>query len=135
MNLLVHFSETEIEAAKRLRRRGLSGKPIAGHYLYDESGICKQPSPFQEKVNFVLNHPYFMGAVGGVERFEEIMLWLATWDDLREVRRDYGASDVDVTSFLNERRAIESGQERLTLCELVESCLPKAATPPAIPCD
>lgn len=131
----MHFSEAEIEAAKRLRRSGRPWEPRAGRYVYDETEFCKQTSPFQEKVYFILNHPYFMRAFGGVERFKEIMLWLPTWDDLREVLRDYGVSDVDVASFLKERRAIESGQERLALCELVESCLSGAATPPAIPCD
>ncbi len=131
----MHFSEAEIEAAKRLRRSELPWEPRAGHYVYDETEFCKQTSPFQEKVYFILNRPYFMGAVGGVERFKEIILWLPTWDDLREFLRDYGVSDVDVASFLKERRAIESGQERLALCELVESCPSNAATPPAIPCD
>ena len=131
----MHFSEAEIEAARRLRRSGLAWEPRAGHYVYDETGFCKQASPFQEKVYFILNYPYFMRAVGGVERFQEIMLWLPTWDDLREVLRDFGVSDVDVASFLTEQSAIESGQERLALYELVESCLSSGVTPPAIPCD
>ena len=135
VSLLVHFSEAEIEAAKRLRGSGLAWEPRAGHYVYDETGFCKQTSPFQEKIYFILNRPYFMRAVGGVERFKEIMLWLPTWDDLREVLRDYGVSDMEVACLLKERRAIETGQERLALCELVEACLSNAATPPAIPCD
>ena len=131
----MHFSEPEIEAARRLRRSGLSWEPRAGHYVYDATGFCKQASPFQEKVYFILNYPYFMRAVAGVERFQEIMLWLPTWDDLREVLRDFGVSDVDVASFLVEQSAIESGQERLALYELVESFLSSGVTPPAITCD
>ena len=131
----MHFCEAEIEAARRLRRSGLSWKPRAGHYVYDETRFCKQASPFQEKVHFILNYPYFMRAVGVVERFQEIMLWLPTWDDLREVLPDFGVSDVDVASFVVEQSAIELGQERLALYELVESCLSCGVTPPAIPCD
>ena len=131
----MHFSDLEIEAARRLRRRGLSWEPRAGHYVYDETGFCKQASPFQEKVYFILNYPYFMRAVGGVERFKEIMLWLPTWDDLREVLRDLGVSDSVVARFLRERKAIESGQERLALYELVEPRLSKAVTTPATSCD
>ena len=135
LSLLVTFSEAEIEAARRLRRSGLSWEPSAGHYVYDKTGVCKQASPFQEKVYFILNYPYFMRAVGGVQRFKGIMLWLPTWDDLRGVLRGFEVSDVDVASFLRERKAIESGQERLALYELAESCLAKAATTPATPCD
>ncbi len=131
MSIAVRFSEAEIEAARRLRRNGLSWTPRAGHYVYDETGFCKQASPFQEQVYFILNYPYFMRAVGGVQRFTEIMLWLPTWDDLREVLRDFGVSDLEVASFLRERRAIESGQERLALYEMVESCLSGEVAPPA----
>ncbi len=131
----MHFSEAEIEAARRLRRGGLRWEPQAGHYVYDETGFCKQASPFQEKVYFILNYPYFMKAVGGVDRFKDIMLWLPTWHDLRQVLRDFRVSDGDVASFLRERGAIESGQERLALYEWVESLLPDAQTPPTIPRD
>ena len=132
---MMRFSEQEIEAARLLRRSGLAWEPKAGHYDYDETGFCKQTSPFQEKVYFILNYPYFMKAVGGVERFTEIMLWLPVWDDLREILRDFGVSDIDVANLLRERRAIEVGNERLVLYELVESCLSNAVSPPAAPCD
>ena len=131
----MNFGQAEIEAARRLRRSGLSWEPRAGHYVYDETGFCKQASPFQEKVYFILNYPYFMRAVGGVESFKEIMLWLPTWDDLREVLRDLGVSDADVARLLRKRKAIESAQERLALYELVESRLSKAVTTPATSCD
>ena len=104
------FSEAEIEAARRLRRSGLSWEPSAGHYVYDKTGFCKQASPFQEKVYFILNYPYFMRAVGGVQRFKGIMLWLPTWDDLRGVLRDFGVSDVDVASFLRSARQSNLGR-------------------------
>ena len=135
VSLVVTFSEAEIEAARRLRRSGLWWEPSVGHYVYDKTGFCKQASPFQENVYFILNYPYFMRAVGGVERFKEIMLWLPTWDDLRGVIHRFGVSDVDVACFLRERKAIESGQELLALYELVESCLVKAVTTPATPRD
>ncbi len=124
----MRFSEAEIEAARRLRRGGLSWEPRAGHYVYDETGFCKQSSPFQKQVYFILNYAYFMRAVGGVERFKELMLWLPTWADLRELLHDFEVSDVAVASFLAERRAIETGQEYLELCALVESCLAKQVT-------
>lgn len=131
----MNFSDMEIVVARQLRRHGLSWEPRAGHYVYDETGFCPQASPFQEKVYYILNYSYFMRAVGGVQRFKEIMLWLPTWDDLREIVRDLEVSDADVARFLRERQAIESGQERLALYELVDSCLSKAVMTPTISCD
>ena len=118
---MLRFSNEEIRAAKRLRDCGLNWEPAAGHYVYDETGFCKQASPFQENVYFILNYPYFMRAVGGVERFKEIMLWLPTWDDLRQILRDLGVADSRVVEALQNRSAIESGTERLALYELAET--------------
>ena len=131
----MRFSDAEIEAARRLRSGGLSWEPKAGHYVYDETGFCKQTSPFQERVYFILNYPYFIRTVGGVQRFKEIMLWLPTWDDLREILREFGVTDFDVACSLAEQKAIESGREREALYEMVETCLSKGVTPPAIHCD
>lgn len=117
------FSQTEIELARQLRRDGLSWKPQAGHYVYDETEFCNQPSPFQERVYFVLNYPYFMKAAGGVERFKEIMTWLPTWDDAREILRSQRVSNEQVLDYLHECRAIESGSERLALYRLIARAL------------
>ncbi|OUT60885.1 MAG: hypothetical protein CBB71_06360 [Rhodopirellula sp. TMED11] len=131
----MRFSDLEIEAARRLRRGGLSWVPRAGNYVYDETGLCKQASPFQDKLYYILNDPYFTRAVGGVVRFKEIMLWLPTWDDLRGGLRGLGVYDADVARLLRERKAIKSGQERLALYELLESRLFNAFTTPATSCD
>ena len=117
----MYFSDLEIEAARRLRQLGIPWEPRAGHYVFDETGSCSHASPFQEKVFFILNYDYFMRLVGGLERFKQIMLWLPTWEDLRQILRERGLSDVVVAKYLAEQQAIEAGQERLALYRLVES--------------
>ena len=117
------FSEQEIEMARSLRQRGLAWEPRAGHYVFDETGFCKQASPFQDGVYFILNYPYFMRAVGGVDRFKEIMLWLPTWDDLRALLQEFGVSDQEVAEYLHSGRFFESGGERLALYQMVGNCL------------
>ncbi|TWU56268.1 hypothetical protein [Rubripirellula reticaptiva] len=126
----MRFTEDEIVAAKRLHECGLPWEPQAGHYVFDETGFCEQSSPFQEKVYFILNYSYFMRIVGGVKRFTEIMVWLPTWEDLREVLRDLGLSDIEVANYLDERQATGLGSERLALYQLVQDCLSKSATSP-----
>lgn len=119
----MQFSDEEIRLAQELRDRGLPWEPKAGHYVYDETGFCKQPSPFQNKVYFVLNYNYFMKAVGGVDRFKEIMIWLPTWDDAREILRNSGISDMQLSQYLHDQHAIERGKERIALYELIASFL------------
>lgn len=126
----MQFSNEEVELARQLREAGLAWEPQAGHYVYDETGFCKQTSPFQEKVYFILNYDYFMKAVGGVERFKQIMLWLPTWDDARRQLKSLGVSDLRVADRLEQTRAIEQGNERYILYQLIESALAEQTAQP-----
>jgi hypothetical protein len=119
----MNFTDEEIQLAKQMRTQGLNWGPKAGNYVYDETGFCKQPSPFQEKVYFILNYDYFMKAVGGVERFKEIMIWLPTWYDARQILRTFEVSNENILEHLNGQRAIEQGHERLALYQLISSLL------------
>lgn len=119
----MNFTDEEIQLAKQMRTQGLNWEPKAGNYVYDETGFCKQPSPFQEKVYFILNYDYFMKAVGGVKRFKEIMIWLPTWYDARQILRTFEVSDENILEHLNGQRAIEQGHERLALYQLISSLL------------
>lgn len=115
----MRFSETEIDLARQLQRDGFTWEPKAGNYVYDETGFCQQPSPFQDRVYFILNYPYFMRAVGGVDRFKEIMTWLPTWDDAREILRSLDVSDQLILEHLSNENAIQNGTERLVLYKLI----------------
>lgn len=76
------------------------------------------------------NYPYFMKTVGGLERFKEIMVWLPTWYDAREIVRRLDVSDQEVFAHLRETEAFESGRERLALYNLIASRI--AAAPTAV---
>lgn len=115
------YADEEIRLAKLFRDQGLAWEPRAGHYVYDDTGFCKQASPFQEKVYFILNYEYFMKKVGGVERFKEIMIWLPTWHDAREILRGLGVTGEKIAHRLGETQAIQLGTERLVMYELIAS--------------
>lgn len=124
----MQFTDEEIKLARQLREAGLAWEPQAGHYVYDGTGFCKQTSPFQEKIYFILNYDYFMRTVGGVERFKQIMLWLPTWDDARRQLKMLGVPDRLVVDRLERARAIEQGNERFVLYQLIESALAERTT-------
>jgi hypothetical protein len=115
----VRFSDEDIAAARRLRELGLAWQPRVGHYVYDETSFCKKSSPFQPGVYFILNYDYFMGQVGGVDRFREIMLWLPTWHDAREILRTYAVSDEAVADELRRRQAIERQRELIEMYAMI----------------
>lgn len=117
------FSDTEISLANELRRLNVPWTPSVGHYVLDETGVVQRGSPFQQGVYFVLNYDHFMSLAGGVDKFRETMLWLPTWEDCRAVLRDLKVPDNDVVSHLSAASAIENGNERIVLYELIRSTL------------
>ncbi len=60
-----------------------------------------------------------MRQVGGVERFKDIMSWLPTWHNARQVLQTLGVKNVDVASKLQTRNSIENERELLDLYELI----------------
>lgn len=117
------FSDTEISLANELRRLNVPWTPSVGHYVLDETGVVQRGSPFQQGVYFVLNYDHFMSLAGGVDKFRETMLWLPTWEDCRAVLRDLKVPDNEVVSHLSAASAIENGNERIVLYELIRSTL------------
>ncbi len=125
----MQFSDEEIALARKLHQTGISWEPQAGHYVYDETGFCKQASPFQSQVYFILNYDYFMKAVGGVERFKQIMFWLPTWHDARQLLKSLEVSDARIADRLENSCAIEQGTERFILYQLIETTLAEHSVP------
>jgi hypothetical protein len=119
----MRFTAEEIEMARHLRQLGLPWEPRAGHYVYDETGFCQKGSPFQDLVYFILNYDYFISQVGGVDRFKQIMLWLPTWHDAREVLCSLGVRDTEVAAALQKQHAIENQRELLSLFEMIAARL------------
>ena len=127
--LQMKFTAQEIQLTRTLRRQGSPWEPRVGHYVYDETGFCKQKSPFQDRVYFILNYSYFMRAVGGIDRFKDIMLWLPTWEDLRNMIRNLGVSDHEVADYMRAEHALEAGTEKLALIQLVETIQASTVSP------
>jgi len=81
----LQFSRQQIELAITFKQLGLVWEPVVGNYVYDLSDALKPSSPFQDGVYFLLNYDCFMQRVGGLDRFKELMTWLPTWNDAREI--------------------------------------------------
>ncbi|WP_146458164.1 hypothetical protein [Rubripirellula tenax] len=109
----------EIQLASQLRLGGIPWVPSVGNYVLDESDLIQRGSPFQPGVYFVLNYDHFMSLAGGLDHFREVMLWLPTWEDCREVLRELGVGDADVADHLAKEDAITNGRERVSLYQLI----------------
>ena len=119
----MRFSQDEIDAARRLKLMGLDWVPSPGHYVYDEVGVIEKPSPFQDRVYFILDLKHFLRRTGCVESLKTIMLWLPTWHDTRGLMHAQGISDFEVAEALRSAHSIETGSELITLYGLLEKNL------------
>lgn len=121
----MNFTADEIALARELKANGLQWEPRVGHYVYDELAYCQQTSPFQEQVYFILNYGYFMKAIGGVDRFKEIMIWLPTWYDCRQILEGLNVDATELAESLEAANALAKGTERIILYQLISKRLSK----------
>ena len=115
----MRFSPQDIDAARRLRELGLSWFPAPGHFVFDEAGVIEQPSPFQDRVYFILDLKHFLRRTGGLDRLQSALFWLPTWHDARELLQSQGVADGEVADALQNAGAIESRSELITLYSLI----------------
>lgn len=113
------FSLDEIALARRLRDAGLPWTPAVGHYVYDERGIIEAPSPFQERVYFILDLKHFLRRSETIDGLIRAMFWLPDWRQTRALLRARGVPDETVISHLSRERAMEQGAELIALYRLL----------------
>lgn len=119
----VHFSNSEIEAAQRLKALGLPWEPTPGHYVLDQCDLIECDSPFQGRVFFILDLKHFLRRSGTLERLKQGMCWLPTWEQARAILADMNVASSEIARLIHESGAISNGCERLELYHLIEQQL------------
>ena len=129
----MQFSAQEIHWAKQLHDLGLPWEPRPGHYVWDQGGIIEQPSPFQDRVYFILDLKHFLRRSGTLGRLKASMVWLPTWHDARAILATLGVEHQMVADALQAQAALEQGEELLALYRLIASRLPETVEADGIP--
>lgn len=117
------FRSEEIEQAHVMKALGINWQPQVGHYVYDTARVVQKPSPFQDGVYFILNYDFFMGLIGGIDKFKEVMTWLPTWEDSRSILVSLGITDAELSERLVSDSAFDGARERLAAYRLIVSLL------------
>ncbi|NIL98186.1 MAG: hypothetical protein GTO53_10200 [Planctomycetales bacterium] len=115
----MQFTQNQLALAGELKAAGLAWKPAAGHFLYDPTHAFKPSSPFQDHVYLILNYDCFLKAVGGEQKFLQLMTWLPTWDDARHILRSLGVPDRQVQQEIIHKRSLCHATELLDLYSLI----------------
>lgn len=131
----MEFTAWQIECAIEMKDLGLPWTPAVGHYVYDRTGTLQRSSPFQDRVYFLLNYDCFMQIVGGLERFQEQMVWLPDWSQARSILESVGVDSREAQRRLLESSEFLQGDELNVLYRLIHEQLSRQATTSAPPGD
>jgi hypothetical protein len=78
---MIHFTETEIEIACKMKKMGLTREPVPGMYFYDPE-LREQPrTPFQRGVHLVGFADEFLEKFGESDPDNHKLVWLPVWED------------------------------------------------------
>lgn len=119
LKISMRFSDQEIELAREIKQAGLQWEPTVGNYVYDEHGLIEVPSPFQEKVYFILDLKHFLRRSETLENLTEKMIWLPAWEQAREILSELNVNTESINETLQMQNAFNTKTERLILYKLI----------------
>ncbi|GAB5403018.1 MAG: hypothetical protein Aurels2KO_12490 [Aureliella sp.] len=114
------FSSEELELAQLFKAFGLDWTPRPGMYVLDQSELIECPSPFQDRVFFILDLKHFLRRSGTIESLKDRVCWLPTWEQARQILSDLGVPAAQIALRLVDSRALIEGTERLELYRMIE---------------
>jgi hypothetical protein len=75
----IPFDNQLLQSALEMKRSGLPWTPEKGCFVWDPQGVIQAPSPFPNRVYFILNMRRFLDIFGSIEAMQEKLVWLPTW--------------------------------------------------------
>lgn len=74
----IPFDNRVYEAAERLKEAGLPFRPQVGCFVRDPEVVIPEPSPFPDRVYFILNLNHFIQRFGSPEAVASRTVWIPT---------------------------------------------------------
>ena len=86
----IPFDRSVVEMAYSLKTHGLEWHPRVGNFVWDQHRTLPMPSPFPERVYFVLNISRFLKFFSTLEEMQEKLVWIPTMYQALEICRQLG---------------------------------------------
>lgn len=106
-------------AAKRLKETGLVWHPHVGCFVWDELAGIGAPSPFPDRIYFILNLGHFLRRFGTVENMVDKLVWLPTWHQARLICLGMGIDSSEIWEALCSAGVEDAGNELLLIYNLI----------------
>jgi len=98
----IPFRADVCQSALEMKESGLVWRPHVGCFVWDPDVIVKQPSPFPNRIYFILSMPRFLEIFGSTLNMVDKLVWLPTWHQARSICRQLEIPD-DVIFNLFQR--------------------------------
>ena len=113
------FSKELCASAARMQEKGVPWRPHAGCFVWDRHGIIEVPSPFPNRIYFILNLGHFLNRFGSMEEMERKLVWLPTWHQALQICNNLNISEDSVESMVRSLSANDPEGGLLRLYELI----------------
>ncbi len=113
------FEAGHCDLAARLKAAGLPWRPHAGCFVWDRDGRISVPSPFPQRIYFILNLGRFLEIFGTLEEIQARLVWLPTWHQARLLAAARGIPPAAVAALWQRKPDLAPGEELLGLYTLL----------------
>jgi hypothetical protein len=97
----IPFDMRVCEMARALKEAGLPWHIHVGCFVWDPENLIVPPSPFPNRIYFILNIHRFLEIFGSIEAMKNKLVWLPTWHQARQLCEQFGIDD-DLAGFLSK---------------------------------
>jgi len=113
------FGMRHLVEAEKLKHLGLKFQPHVGCFVWDPQHMIAAPSPFPNRVYFILSLPRFVDIFGSRDKIAENLVWLPTWQQARLLCSQRGIRSGQISALLGQRDRLSTGDELLQLYTLL----------------
>lgn len=113
------FDARHCDSAARLKTAGLPWHPHVGCFVWDRDGHIAVPSPFPQRIYFILNLGHFLQILGTLEDIQAKLIWLPTWHQARLLATDLAVPPDTIARIFQQEPATAPGDELLALYDIV----------------
>jgi hypothetical protein len=113
------FEPSLCEFAQVLKKRGLPWNPHVGCFVWDPEGTIPVPSPFPNRIYFVLNLNHFLKIFNDIENMKKKLVWIPTWHQCRLIAQNLGIKHQELTDILQNTYLSQPGEELKIIYQLI----------------
>jgi hypothetical protein len=117
------FDETICDLAERLKSAGLTWTPRVGDFVWDKTAVINYPSPFPNRIYFILNINRFLEIYHTADQMIEKLIWLPVWHQARVICADLNIDDKMLMERFCEQGGFETEKDLSTIYKIILSSL------------